>query len=400
MLEEAIRSRDYSAAIDAIKKGEKLPATLDKFSLKSIFDILVAEKKFDILTLFVLHKLIETDIYEYEKFDYSVFDSLLSFKLAEEQTDDFFAKFLVHFTNLNDEINGETLLSYAFTRNASARNLRTLLDFGCNVNFKNNQEENIIHQLVKADYGKPNLPRDAYQALVREYVELLISNGADVDDLNIKKETPLLSALRFRKEYFLPVLLENGADPNHTDAEGNNAFYYAISWAKSIDAYRKLCEYHPAELNEKNNLGETVLFNYLKEINFDSIETNQEILRQLLNDGADLYVACNYYGKNKTPLDFAAEKNAAIFQTVIESGGVDVNLQDDNGNTVLHKVCAFDVREDHDKAKETYRKVKFLLEKGADPAITNDKDQTALMLASEDNYKIKTVELLMNNLNR
>jgi len=395
MLEEAIRSRDFQSVVEIINRGEKLPSTLDKYTRKLIFDILVNEKKFDILTLFAVHKIIETDIYEYENFDYSIFDSLLNFKLPDEQNEAFFENFLEHFTNINDEVNGETLLSYAFNRNASLRNLKTLLQFGCNANFKNNQEENIIHQLIKADFGRPNLARNEYEELLSEYIKLLISNGAEVDDANTKKETPLISALRFRKDYFLPVLLENGADPNHTNSEGNNAFYYAIAWDRSIDAYRKLCEYQSPELNETNNLGETVLFNYLKEINFDSIETNLEIIKQLLNDGADLYVPCKYYGESKTPLDCAAGKSAEILNTIIETGAVDLNLQDDNGNTILHKVCAYNVNEDHEKAKETYRKVKLLLEKGADPKIKNDKDQTALMLASDDNYKIKTVELLM-----
>jgi len=395
MLEEAVRSRDYPSIIEAINKGEKLPSTLDKYTRKLIFDILVEEKKFEILHLFAVHNIIETDVYEYEKFDYSIFDSLLSFKLPDEQNEDFLESFLAHFTNLNDEINGETLLSFAFTRNASLRNLKTLIKFGCDANFKNNQEENIIHQIIKADFGQPNLARNEYQELLNEYIKLLISNDVEVDAANTKKETPLISALRFRKDYFLPVLLENGADPNHTDSEGNNAFYYAIAWDKSIDAYRKLCEYQSPELNETNNLGETVLFNYLKEINFDSLETNQETIKQLLNDGADLYIPCKYYGESKTPLDYAAEKSAEILNTILETGAVELNRQDDNGNTILHKVCAYNVNEDHDKAKETYRKVKLLLEKGADLKITNDKDQTALMLASDDNYKIKTVELLM-----
>lgn len=395
MLEEAIRSRDFQSVVEAINKGEKLPSNLDKYTRKLIFDILVNEKKFDILDLFAVHKIIETDIYEYENFDYSIFDSLLNFKLPDEQNEAFFENFLGHFTNINDEINGETLLSYAFTRNASLRNLKTLLQFGCNANFKNNQEENIIHQLIRADFGRPNLAREKYEELLNEYIKLLISNGAEVDNANTKKETPLISTLRFRKDYFLNVLLENGADPNHTDSEGNNSFYYAIVWDRSIDAYRKLCEYQSPELNVPNNLGETVLFNYIKEINFDSIETNLEIIKQLLHDGADLYVPCNYYGESKTPLDCAAGKSAEILNTIIETGAVELNRQDDNGNTILHKVCAYNVNEDHDKAKETYRKVKLLLEKGADPKIKNDQDQTALMLASDDNYKIKTVELLM-----
>ncbi|MOA66374.1 hypothetical protein D3C78_1931100 [compost metagenome] len=50
---------------------------------------------------------------------------------------------------------------------------------------------------------------------------------------------------------------------------------------------------------------------------------------------------------------------------------------------------------DAEAAKEIYRKVKLLLENGADKEITNDKDETALALASTDNLKVKTVELLM-----
>ncbi|MDO7742560.1 MAG: ankyrin repeat domain-containing protein, partial [Pedobacter sp.] len=60
-------------------------------------------------------------------------------------------------------------------------------------------------------------------------------------------------------------------------------------------------------------------------------------------------------------------------------------------------VCAFNVNYDQNVAKETYRKVKFLLENGADISLTNTKDQTALMLASDDNLKTKTVQLLLSN---
>jgi len=81
----------------------------------------------------------------------------------------------------------------------------------------------------------------------------------------------------------------------------------------------------------------------------------------------------------------------------LDSGNVDVNHQDDHGNTLLHKVCGYNVNFEAEKAKETYKKVKLLLENGADASISNDEDKTPLMLASDDNLKIKTVELLMKN---
>jgi len=46
-------------------------------------------------------------------------------------------------------------------------------------------------------------------------------------------------------------------------------------------------------------------------------------------------------------------------------------------------------------AKDTYRKVKYLLERGANPNVTNNKDQSPMDLASTDNLKTKTVALLL-----
>jgi len=124
-------------------------------------------------------------------------------------------------------------------------------------------------------------------------------------------------------------------------------------------------------------------------------EKEIQLLVQMIEDGGDLYHPSQYYSKDKTPLDQIAEKPAEILEAVLETGKVEVNRQDDQGNTLLHKVCAFNVNYDANQAKETYRKVKLLLENGADSSITNDEDKTALMLASDDNLKIKTVELLM-----
>ena len=124
-------------------------------------------------------------------------------------------------------------------------------------------------------------------------------------------------------------------------------------------------------------------------------ENEIKLLIEMIEDGGDLYHPSLYYSKDKTPLDQIAEKPAEILEAVFETGKVEINRQDDKGNTLLHKVCALNVNYDANQAKETYRKVKLLLENGADSSITNDEDKTALMLASDDNLKIKTVELRM-----
>lgn len=126
-------------------------------------------------------------------------------------------------------------------------------------------------------------------------------------------------------------------------------------------------------------------------------ETQLAFLKQMIEDGADMYTPAIFYGNEKTPADITAEKSFDIFSTVIETGKLDITGQDNNGDSLLHKVCAFNVNFDNEAAKDTYRKAKLLIEKGADVNLTNNKDETPLMLATTDNLKTKTVELLLKH---
>ncbi|GGI24360.1 ankyrin repeat domain-containing protein [Pedobacter mendelii] len=157
--------------------------------------------------------------------------------------------------------------------------------------------------------------------------------------------------------------------------------------------YTKLRNYASPDFDILNKDQVSLLFEYVRM--FYSSEKGLEMLRKLIEDGADIYQTNMYYGRESTPLDLIAEKSADILETVLDSGKVDVNQKDSHGNTLLHKVCAYNVNYEAEKAKEIYRKVKLLIENGAEISITNDQDKTALMLASDDNLKIKTVELLM-----
>jgi len=394
-IENAIRSRDYRSAQTLIGNGEKLPSDMHSQVRAQLYELLLDARQFDILKLFIENHLIETDLYEYDNFDYTLFYAIFTYRDIDDEINDFFDSIIGKFTNLNDEVKGYSLLNYAFIRGANIRIIQILLNAGCDIHFRNSEDDNILHQLIKSDEVRYRFSTEQLVQLFNQYVEILITQGVEIDDVNSKNETALLLALIFRKNFFLPVLLEKGADPNHFDRLGNNAFYYAISLEKDLNAYRLLKEYASPQLNNVNGTGSTILFHYLAELNFDSEEKNRDIIVQLINDGADLYQTCKRYGEPKTPADYLACKPVEVLKAVIETGDVYLNSQDSKGNTLLHKVCAYNVDANHDKAKETYRRVKFLIENGADHTLTNDADQTPLMLASDDNYKIKTVELLM-----
>jgi ankyrin repeat protein len=392
-LDQLLNARKFEEAKTLIQNGEKLSKTIQEHQKSSILDNLVREKQYEILNMMVKDKTIETDIYEFDNFDKSIFQSIVRSLGDTDEDIAFFNDFITHFDNLNDEVNTKTLLAYLFENGVSLGLIKACIDAGCATNFKNNAEENYIHQVVKSFFRRYGLNDEQTTDLLKGYIDILINGGVDVNEGNVVQETPLITAIKFNKKNLIAHLLENGADPNHTDRDGNSAFFYAVAHSQSESVYDTLRDFASPDFDQINKDGVNLLFEYARMMS--NSESGVNFLKKLIEDGADLYQTSKWYSADKTPLDVIAEKQADILQAVMETGKVDINRTDDEGNTLLHKVCAYNVNYEADKAKETYRKVKILIENGADTAISNDKDQTALMLASDDNLKIKTVELLM-----
>lgn len=386
MLEPALTSNQFDQALELLKNSEKLPKNLDDFKKNQIFDKLLREKQFEILLHFTKDKTIETDIYELENFDRSIFQSILYYLPKDEESTQFFSDFISKFDNLNDEVNAKTLLGFFLEKGASLEIIKILVEAGCDVNFLNNADENYLHQVIKTNLMKPELSLS--------YLEFFINEGLDVNHPNIVKKTPLIAAIDFNRKEYIDLLLQNGANPNDFDKDENSAFFYAVAHKLDLELYDKLRDFATPDLDHLNKDQVSPLFEYSRMMNGRS-DNEIKLLVQMIEDGGDLYHPSQYYSKDKTPLDQIAEKPAEILEAVLDTGKVEINRQDDNGNTLLHKVCAFNINYDANQAKETYRKVKLLVENGADISISNDEDKTALMLASDDNLKIKTVELLM-----
>ena len=392
-LDQLLNGRKFEEAKALMQTGEKLSTSIQEHQKSSILDNLIREKQYEILNMMVKDKTIETDIYEFDNFDKSIFQSIVRNLGDSDEDVAFFTDFITHFDNLNDEVNTQTLLGYLFENGVSLAVIKAAINAGCSTNFKNNAEENYIHKVVKSSFRRYGLNDEQITDLLKGYIDILINEGVDVNEGNVVQETPLITAIKFNKKNLITHLLENGADPNHTDRDGNSAFFYAVAYSQSENVYDMLRNYSSPNFDQINKDGVNLLFEYVRMMS--SSESGINFLKKLVEDGADLYQTSKWYSADKTPLDVIAEKQANILQALFETGKVDINRTDDEGNTLLHKVCAYNVNYEAEKAKETYRKVKLLIENGADITLSNDKDQTALMLASDDNLKIKTVELLM-----
>lgn len=291
--------------------------------------------------------------------------------------------FISRVQSLNDDLEGKSLLSLALEIEVAVEIVGTLVENGCDVNIIDRSEGNLIHQIVK------KYTRTYDKGLA--YLDLLYEQGLDIEKPNVVQETPLHITVREHRDPYIKWLLDNGANPNAQDKDGVSPFYHAIANAPNLDKYTVMREYATPEFDQKTSKGESLLYESVR------MGCPPELLKLLLEDGASLYETSTHYGKQATTMDALSDKSPELLQVVIASDGFQVNRQDDEGNTLLHKICGRHTINEDKRAKEVYRNVKLLLSAGADPSITNTSEETAMMIASNDNLKSKTVELLLSH---
>ncbi|QLG45341.1 ankyrin repeat domain-containing protein [Costertonia aggregata] len=379
MLQEALQKRDYTKAKELLKSGETLPDTLKDYHIKGIQDNIIRDKAFDIVDLFIENDFIETDIYEYDSFNTSIFNSIIKYLSNDEESIAFLNGFLSKVQNLNDELEGKSLLSLALENEVDIEIVKTMISNGCDVTIINRSEENLIHQVVK------KYTRKFDKGL--GYLQLLYDEGLDLDKPNTAHATPLHIAVKEHRNPYIQWLMENGADANAQNKNGESPFFLAISQGGGTEKYEIMRQYGFPDFDQTTQRGETL---------FCASDLNH--LQLLLEDGADLYqTSVDTYGREYSKIDTLAISAPGFLQIAIDSGQLDVNRKDNTGNTILHKVCGRETLHEEKRAKEVYKLVKLLIASGADVNITNDKEETPMMIASQDNLKSKTVELLLSS---
>ncbi len=387
-LQQALQSEDFDTAKTLLINGKTLPDDIKEYQRTSIFDKIIREKAFEIVDLFIENGTIETDIYEYDSFNRSFFDSMVKNLPNDADSISFLEAFLPKIESLNDELEGQSLLSMAIEKEMDIELIKALVTGGCDLNIINRSEENLIHQIVKKyvrAYDKGLL-----------YLQFFYEEGLDIDKPNIARKTPLHLAVESHKNEYIKWLMENGADANAQDKDGNSPFFLATSQGGGADKYEIMRAYGTPQFDQLNSSGESLLYEAVRMMSGNN-DGDSKLLQLILEDGADLYQTSTNRQQEVTTIDVLAEKPAELLQVVIDSGQLDMNRQDNLGNTLLHKVCNRYTLHEEKRAKEIYRMVKLLLKSGADPSITNNEEKTPMMLAADDNLKTKTVELLLSH---
>ena len=178
----------------------------------------------------------------------------------------------------------------------------------------------------------------------KEIINLLLENGADINNVDEYKHSALYSARE--SVSITKLLLEKGADPNIQDKYGRTALMYAIddiSGSANIESIKELLNSPNIDLNIRNSRGETALMVAIDVIGIRS--GSLEAAKMISSDQrADPNIQCNFgEQEGMTALSFCMIKEKRFLEyedrlTLTKnllSNGADINLMDKSGKSPL-----------------------------------------------------------------
>ena len=134
----------------------------------------------------------------------------------------------------------------------------------------------------------------------KEVVEVLLSQGVDVNNATNHGWMPLHIAAREGHKEVVKVLLSHGADVNKANYIDRTALHIA-AWGGHKDVVEVLLT-HGADINKASNNGRTPL-------HLAAMDDHKEVVEVLLTHGADVNKAAN---NGRTPLHFACSIGASF----------------------------------------------------------------------------------------
>lgn len=214
------------------------------------------------------------------------------------------------------------------------------------------------------------------------FLQFILSQGANANHRNLKKETPLILNLRDNdhKVPCVDALIQAGADVNAQDKYGQTPLYMlARKWQSDLIPIAELLKKKNVKIDVADSSGNTPL------IEACDSSRNGEMVRWLLDNGADINKRNDY---KQTPLMIAA---AGAYEEVINpllQHNPDLDAQDKKGDTALH--YALDDRQ---------YTLPILLKTKININLANYKGETPLHKAVKNGYDRDTALLLRHKAN-
>lgn len=303
--------------------------------------------------------------------------------IVESNNLPFIKEFILHYPEVLNENDG---IGDSFLDIVKEKNKQDILDFmtlyidkapmlhGAVVN--GDYEE--VQKLLRQDYvnpnvipGENNLPLSIALENDRQDIgQLLIENGAHVNQANIDCYTPLFEAVENNHISNIKFLLDNGADPNlpEYNDEYQNAILLPIWKADTVESAQLLIDYGAKIHDRLDTDGETILTNA-------SYKGNKDLVEFYIEKGLDV----NHFDENGTPLTHAIDQNHIEIAEILLKNGADPNIEHEqiqfehehrNHAGTLLQLCF--------RPKKKKRLMKALLTHCANPFVKNSVGQNTI----------------------
>ncbi|KAJ3423367.1 ankyrin repeat ph and sec7 domain containing protein secg-related [Anaeramoeba flamelloides] len=236
--------------------------------------------------------------------------------------------------------------------------IKLLIKNGADCSMLDKENGYPLHYALQKNYGKSVVPF--------ELIKLLFKNGMD---LNINLYTTFYSGTRTAFMYYSTTLepkkeiidwfISKGSKIEKP--ENKNLFlYWCIQNNCDFETLQYLVQnnFYIPKLEISNHDSPTILLASMGKI---------KELNLLLESGLDIN---SNFGYHKKPIThFAIKSNMEMLEFIV-SKGIDLDLQDNNGNTALHEIIILNLE---------FEKFHYLVKKGASLTNTNNKSNTPLL---------------------
>uniref|UniRef100_A0ABD2XNX2 Uncharacterized protein n=1 Tax=Trichogramma kaykai TaxID=54128 RepID=A0ABD2XNX2_9HYME len=292
--------------------------------------------------------------------------------------------------------------------------LDILIQSGADVTHTNDTDDSVLHHLIYTDYKN--------QEYAMDIIELLLSNGADVDAVDTFGRTPvnllcgkLSDSNKKQKDFdlkLLQFLIKYKCDVNRKDKQGTSPIFnlfksIGINCAQK-DALEILIYYGRVDIEHVDKNGDFILHRVINSIN-NNKKCAIDVTELLRSNGADVN-AVDTFGR--TPINLLCyylrkghncDLYSKIFQLLIEHK-CDINKNDKNGNSPI-----FNLFDKSWISTFQWNALQLFLKNGANVRHINDAEDSILhhIINSNENEKKKSkakkisvdvvVELLLNN---
>lgn len=284
----------------------------------------------------------------------------------------------------NQDKKGNTALHWA-VKSHNYPVVVILLNYNANPNITNNKGNTPLHLAIHK-YGANN-----------RVISLLLKAGANIHLKNKKGESPVDKAIKLRSVFIVNMFLKK--DPLIT------SLYSGLSLLATKKGDLTLLQ-QPFDINFKDRKGRTPLHHAI-------IENQGKIAQALIERGAEV----NAVDKNgMTPLYFAARDGNVKLAKLLLENGARVDIVANNGNTPIHKALNKDHQDlvyifllhgpvkskVHDTLLHTAAKkglkqlILFLIEKGININSQDEDGETPLHYAARKN-RPEIINLLLDH---